>query len=102
MATSEQAEDALGPRSQSTHPRWVDETQELEPPKREWTFGRFFSLRNLLLAMLLGALGGVGAGFGAMKAAPVYSSEAQLLIDQPRALFAIELPTRARAEREGE
>jgi capsular polysaccharide biosynthesis protein len=65
---------------------WGDETVELAPPAREWTYARFFSLRNLLLAMLLGALGGVGAGFGAMQASPVYTSEAHLLIDQPRAL----------------
>jgi capsular polysaccharide biosynthesis protein len=79
MATSERSEAPL------THPRWGDETVE-PTSSREWSYARFLSLRNLLLALLLGVIAGVGGGLVAMKQAAVYTSEAHLLIDQPRAL----------------
>jgi capsular polysaccharide biosynthesis protein len=80
MATSGRTEGPI------THPRWADETLDVDRAPREWSSSRLLSLRNLLIAALLGVIAGIGGGFVAMKQTPVYRGQAQLLIDQPRAL----------------
>lgn len=46
------------------------------------------SRATVIAALLLGVLAGVGVGYAASRAAPVWRSEALLAIDEPRALAA--------------
>jgi capsular polysaccharide biosynthesis protein len=55
-------------------------------PEHRWTLWdalKAHSLRNLVFALVLAALGGAGGGVIALRQTPLYSSSAALLIDQP-------------------